>query len=66
MICSTMKANSRNEAPVESMRDESPLMIIEKEEEARRRESFFCLFAVICFDWQLEQSEIVFTSFFFF
>ena len=36
-----MKANSRNEALVESMRDESPLMIIEKEEEARRRESFF-------------------------
>ena len=34
MICSTMKATRRSEAPVETMRDESSLMIIEEEVEA--------------------------------
>ena len=39
MILSTMKANRRSTAPVETMRDdELSLMIIEKEVKAKRRE----------------------------
>ena len=35
VICSTMKATRSSMAPVETMRDESSLMIIEKEVEAK-------------------------------
>ena len=35
VICSTMKATRRSVAPAETMRDESSLMIIEKEVEAK-------------------------------
>ena len=38
VICSTMKATRRSVAPAETMRDESSLMIIEEEEEAKSRE----------------------------
>ena len=54
MICSTMKATRRSIAPAETMRDESSLMIIEKEVEAKdEREQKFserCLiiFALSC------------------
>ena len=34
-ICSTMKATRRSIGPVETMRDESSLMTIEKEVEAK-------------------------------
>ena len=37
VICSTMKATRRSVAPAEAMRDESSLMIIENEIEAKRR-----------------------------
>ena len=37
VICSTMKATRRSMVPEESMRDESSLMIIEKEERQRTK-----------------------------
>ena len=38
MICSTMRANRRSKAPVKTMREETSVLIIEKEEEAKSRE----------------------------